>query len=243
MHLLRPGIIVNRTERVPRRTATGAALEQSLHFASLGGAEDAAIGTEQFQSIPRRRIMAGGDLDAAGRLQSPHGQTDGRRRRDAEIVDLAAGRGQSGQYRMTQHDAAGPAIAADDDASAAGVAPRAEANASAAAGVSDCPTIPRMPETLTINPCSALIRLSFLVVSRLKSWYVRKVLCPGSLLLPDNEGSHAIAIQLRLEPLEDRMLPVRDAGHSNDLRPPRRTPEPSAFQLQHRRRRTSPDKH
>src|SRR5262249_17499100 len=66
-------VIVQRAQRVPWHPPTAAVLEQCLHLAPLGGAEDAAIKTEQFESVPRRGIVAGGDLDAAGRLQLAHG--------------------------------------------------------------------------------------------------------------------------------------------------------------------------
>ena len=95
----------------PSRTA-------SCHFPADGGAQHAAIGTEQFEAVPLRRVVAGGDLDAAGRFKGADGQADGRRGGDGQIVDLAAGSGQSGEDGVAQHGAAGPAVAADDDAAA-----------------------------------------------------------------------------------------------------------------------------
>src|SRR5262249_16802801 len=75
----------------------------------------------QFHAVPRRGVMAGGDLDAARRVQVAHRQADGRRRRHAQVVDLAAAGGQAGEDCLTEDVAGGPAVAAGDGGAAVDV--------------------------------------------------------------------------------------------------------------------------
>jgi hypothetical protein len=87
---------------------------------SLSGRQDGTIRTKQFQTVPRRGIVAGGDLQPARPLQPAHRQTQRRRRSDADVLNLAAGTEQTGQHGVAKHGPAGSAILAQDDSASLG---------------------------------------------------------------------------------------------------------------------------
>ena len=115
--------------------------------------EDGAVGAEQLQAVPRRGIVARGDLDAAGRVE-PCGRR-GRRSASARCRGRATSQPAAASPARTAWRSIAPlgrlSRRQHDAAAARGSVPSAAANASAASGVSPSPTMPRMPETLTIS--------------------------------------------------------------------------------------------
>ena len=87
-----------------------------LNLFALAGGQNRAVGAEQLHAVPRRRVVARGDLDAAGRVELANRESHGRCRRDAKIVDLAAARFQPRDDGVTQHLPAGSRIARQHDA-------------------------------------------------------------------------------------------------------------------------------
>ena len=84
-------------------------------FAARPGGNHAAVGRKQFQAVVGRRIVAGGDLNGAGRLEVPQQHADGGRGDDAGVDGRASEGLQPGLDGQREHSARGPAIAADQD--------------------------------------------------------------------------------------------------------------------------------
>src|SRR5581483_8548186 len=61
-------------EAVPGGAAESSRREKRSYFEALRGAENTAVGAEQLQAVPLRRVVAGGDLDRAAGLQPAHSQ-------------------------------------------------------------------------------------------------------------------------------------------------------------------------
>jgi hypothetical protein len=85
------GLFHNPAQGVPRHVAEVPGVKQRLHRPARGDGEDLSLRSEQLEPVPLGRIMAGRDLDAARRVKPAHGQAAGRRRRHAQVRDLAAG--------------------------------------------------------------------------------------------------------------------------------------------------------
>src|SRR5438445_314278 len=60
------GACADTAQLVPGHPPEAAAFIQLLHLEALAGAEDCPLGAEQFQAVPLRRVVTGGDLDASG---------------------------------------------------------------------------------------------------------------------------------------------------------------------------------
>src|SRR5262245_30101824 len=118
MVVLGLAVVVDTAITWPAAGLAGASPEQLLDLLAFGGAEHAAIGTEELHAVPFGGIVAGGDLDAAGRAERADRQADRRRRRDVQVVYFAAVGQEAGQYGMAQNQATGSAVAAEHDAAA-----------------------------------------------------------------------------------------------------------------------------
>ena len=86
-------------------------------FLAGAGGDDAAFVGEEFQAVVLDRVVAGGDLDGAGRLVFSHQHADGGRGADAGVDRPPADGLQTGMNRLGEHPARGPAVASDDHGS------------------------------------------------------------------------------------------------------------------------------
>ena len=89
---------------------------QVQQFTALVAVEEQAFGVEELERVVFRRIVRGGDGDAAARAGGAHVDLDGRGGQYADIHYFAAGREQAAGDGMVQHLAARPGVAADDHA-------------------------------------------------------------------------------------------------------------------------------
>jgi hypothetical protein len=80
------------------------------HGTTLGSANNAPVGPEQFQAIVLGRVVAGRNLDATHRLMRPHQYTGGRCCRHIGIDHGPPHRSPSGADRVGQHPARGAPI-------------------------------------------------------------------------------------------------------------------------------------
>jgi hypothetical protein len=67
---------------------------QVQQFAALVAVEEQAFGVEELEGVVFRRIVGGGDGDAAARAGCAHVDLEGGRGQDADVHDFAAGRQQ-----------------------------------------------------------------------------------------------------------------------------------------------------
>src|SRR5262249_2914781 len=100
---------------VPRFEGESAVFDNGMYLPADSRRQHFACRTKELQSVPLGRIMAGGDLNAAGRRQVVDGQTRGGGRAHADIGNAAADAGQPGDDGMAEHRAAWSAIPAEDD--------------------------------------------------------------------------------------------------------------------------------
>ena len=135
-------------------------------LAALVAVEEQAFGVEQLQRVVFRRIVRGGDGDAAARAGGADVDLDGGRGQDADIHHFAAGREQAAGDRVMQHLAAGRACR--------GRPPRVPRRRRCrkparrrrpSRGVRKSPTTPRMPETPILSRCSRGIQAKLLTSS------------------------------------------------------------------------------
>ena len=101
------------TRRAPPRS------KRALTLRRLAGAEDRPSGPNSFRPLHGAGLWLAVIWMPPAAVEVADGQADGRRRGDADVVDLAARGGQPGQAGVAEHVAAGPAVAADDDPAAA----------------------------------------------------------------------------------------------------------------------------
>ena len=76
------------SQAVPAHVSGGILIEEVLEFLALLFIEKEAIRTDELQSVPLGRIMAGGDRHSAA--ASLGHQLHGRRRTDAHVEDILA---------------------------------------------------------------------------------------------------------------------------------------------------------
>ena len=79
------------------------------------GRNDAPCGRKEFDAVILSGIVAGGDLDAAGRAALAQEHACGGRGQDAGVDGVSSHGLQGGSDGRRQHLAGGPAIAADQD--------------------------------------------------------------------------------------------------------------------------------
>src|SRR5437588_1665142 len=118
--IVRAGALGQAAQTIPRRPVKVPRLEKLLDLLAFCGGKDGTVGAKEFEPVPFGRVMAGGDLKAACRLEPAHGKAAGWRRRNAQVVYFTAQAEQTGKHGMAQYDATGPAVPADGDLSAVG---------------------------------------------------------------------------------------------------------------------------
>ena len=77
------------------------------------------VPARELEAVVARRVVAGGDLDAAGGPEVPDGEVVHRRRREADVDDGEAGGPQAVGERGRERRRGGPHVAADDHLPAA----------------------------------------------------------------------------------------------------------------------------
>src|SRR5438876_660846 len=81
----------------PGHPAESARIEEGLNFFAFTGAQNPAVVAEEFQAVPRRRVMAGGDLDSTCGPEQPYRQSTSGGGSHAQVLHLAARPEQSRQ--------------------------------------------------------------------------------------------------------------------------------------------------
>src|ERR1017187_614323 len=79
---------------------------QVQQLAALVAVEEQALGVEELEGVVFRRIVGGGDGDAAARTGGAHVDLDGRGGQDADVHYFAAGRQQAAGDGVVEHLAA-----------------------------------------------------------------------------------------------------------------------------------------
>ena len=108
---------------VPTRPPELAAAVQLGDDRTLIRRQHRAVGAEQFQPVPRRRVVTRGDLDRARGAQTLDRDAHGRRRANANVGRLAPRAQESGDDGVLEGVARGARVARDQDAAAAEVRP------------------------------------------------------------------------------------------------------------------------
>src|SRR5260370_38312289 len=106
---------LDMTQLVPCNPMNAAAIKDTLDLHTFGGRQNTSIETKKLEPVPGRRIVAGGDLKAAGGLKSANGQAAGWRLGPGKVLHFPAGFEQSRNDSMAPHRPAGPPVATDAD--------------------------------------------------------------------------------------------------------------------------------
>src|SRR6185436_570291 len=86
MFLVHFGRHVELADAVPRGAGEVAGFEQAANDRTVCGGEHGPVRTEHLEAVPRRRVVAGRDLDRASSVEMPHGEAAGRGRGDTDIL-------------------------------------------------------------------------------------------------------------------------------------------------------------
>jgi hypothetical protein len=100
----------------PRRFSKLRLMVDVEQFVGLRRVQIEAVAADKLERVPRLRVVARRDRDAARGPQGFDGELQTRRRADAEVNHLAARCEQASEHRRVNHWPRGARVAADEDA-------------------------------------------------------------------------------------------------------------------------------